>query len=351
MKRSLFFLFAVFFISAQAAQHLSDEENTIHIYKQIAPRVVFVHNLKTVMMPNFDLSNIPVGAGSGFIWNEKGYVVTNFHVIQGASRLAVTLGKDKTYPAKLVGVEPRQDIAVLKIKAPDQVIDRAIKGRLPIADSNRLAVGQKTIAIGNPFGLSRTLTTGIVSALGRQISSGLTDVSIRNIIQTDATINPGNSGGPLLDSHGRLIGMNTMIFSTTGSSAGIGFAIPSNEIKNTVEQLIKHGRVIQSGIGIERFSDEFAAQLGVEGVIIKTVMPNTPAAKAKLKPAYLDDNGRLRLGDVIIGVNNEKIAEFDDLYYLLEHTKVGALIELKVLRNGKPRTVKLKTVDIFARRG
>ena len=255
-----------------------DEQNTIDIFSDSAPATVFV--IQNQLKRDFwsaRATEVPAGSGSGFIWDNKGHIVTNYHVVQGGSSFSVTLYNQKKYSAEIVGVEPKKDIAVLKINAPAQELTPIQVPR----DDYQLQVGQKTIAIGNPFGLDHTLTTGIISAIGREMA-GIGGVTIRDMIQTDAAINMGNSGGPLLDSEGQLIGMNTMIYSPSGSSAGIGFAVPYTAIKRVVPQIIRTGKAEQVGLGISIVSDDIAKRNKIKGVIIMSVSPGSPAEKAGL---------------------------------------------------------------------
>ncbi|MGZ3494793.1 MAG: S1C family serine protease, partial [Thermodesulfobacteriota bacterium] len=238
-----------------------DEKSTIALFKQASPSVVHITTLATVLgVLNLDILQIPQGTGSGFIWDEKGHIVTNFHVMQEADAARVTLADQSSWKARLVGAYPDKDLAVLVIDAPNNRLQP-----MPLGTSHDLQVGQKVFAIGNPFGLDRTLTTGVISALGREIES-VTRRRIREVIQTDAAINPGNSGGPLLDSAGRLIGVNTAIFSPSGAYAGIGFAIPSDEVARVVPQIIKHGKVVRPGMGIQVAPDQLTRQLNLKGV-------------------------------------------------------------------------------------
>jgi len=321
------------------------ERDNIAIFKRISPFVVNVHNMRANVNPFFDISGAQRGVGSGFIWNNKGYIVTNYHVVHGAHRLAVTLQNGKTVQAKIVGVEPRKDIAVLKMQST-----KALRGLLPmpsfpVADSAKIQVGQNAIAIGNPFGLNSTLTTGVVSAMDRAVP-GVAGVTIYGMIQTDASINPGNSGGPLLDSEARLIGMNTMIYSRSGSSSGVGFAIPSNTIAHVVDQLIRYGRVTTPGFGFQPLSDQVAGQLGIRGVIIGKVVPKTPAARAGLRGVYRDNAGQLRLGDIIVAINGKRINSYDDMYHTLSKIKVGEKVTVTILRNRRERRIQLRTMNI-----
>lgn len=326
---------------------LSSEENTVNVFKQSADKVIYVHRLSTVINRAAEKMNIPSGSGTGILWDNKGHIVTNFHVITGADNVAVSIGK-KTYPAKVIGSEPRKDIAVLEITSPEFLT--TIKAFTPfdIAHYEELEVGQKTIAIGNPFGLDHTLTVGVISALGRQVP-GAGGVSIRDMIQTDASINPGNSGGPLLDSQGRLIGVNTAIYSQSGSSAGIGFAVPADEISRIVAQIIQHGRVVLAGIGIQRVDQNTAMRLGVnKGILIGDIIPKTPASNIGLKGTYRDKFGQIHIGDIIVGLNNINIKDYDELYDLLTKINIGDEVKLTILRGKKLMYFNIKTIDIAA---
>lgn len=333
------------FANVSPAPILQSEKDTIHVFKQLSPLVVNVHRYTTVLGPMQNPYQVQSGWGSGFIWDRQGDIVTNFHVVQGASEVIVSLGQNQEVSARIIGVDARNDIAVLRLKDIKgiQALDKYLP--IPIADSAQLAVGQKAIAIGNPFGLARTLTTGVVSALHRNIP-GIAGVNIQNMIQTDASINPGNSGGPLLDSRGQLIGMNTMIFSQSGTSAGIGFAIPSNTISNIVTQLIQHGKVERAGIGVEVFNGQAERQLGIHGVLIKRVIPNSPAAKAGLVGIQRTPWGQIHLGDIIIKIDGKRIHSYDDLYHMISQKKIGSSISLTILRDGKIKTLQMKTMAI-----
>lgn len=322
---------------------LPDERATIAIFSNISPLVVNVHKLRTYVTSDFVQRDVQAGMGSGFLWNNQGYVITNFHVVAGANKIAVTLGKGKAYPARVIGGLARLDIAVLKLDDPEALKSLPNFKEFPLADSAKLQVGQDATAIGNPFGLDRTLTKGVISALGREIPGY--DGVIHNMVQTDASINPGNSGGPLLDSHGRLIGMNTMIFSQTGSSAGIGFAVPANDIKRVVDQIIQYGHVKQPALGVQIFNDEVARYLGVKGVVISAVIKGTPAAGAGLRGTLRDENGQIRLGDIIVKLNGQTVNSYEDLYQILDHVKIGDEVQLQYQRDGQSHDVKLKTMD------
>jgi S1-C subfamily serine protease len=333
-----------------------DERNTISIFKNAAPATVFVTQKRIVtdFWGGFAVE-VPAGSGSGFLWDAEGHVVTNFHVIDGARSLTVTLGgvehtpgsgpvkeSELSFEARVVGVEPRKDIAVLKIDAPR---DR-LRPILLAPPRPQLEVGQKVVAIGNPFGLDHTLTTGVISALGRQVE-GAGGVTIRDMIQTDAAINPGNSGGPLLDSSGRLIGMNTMIFSRSGQSAGIGFAVPATTIARIVPQLIQHGRVKQVGVGVSIDpAGRIESRLRLKGVVVLEVMPDGPAARAGV--VGLRREGRsVLVGDVIVGVDGLGIDDYDALHNALDGRKPGEKVKLRIRRGDEllEREMELVLVD------
>lgn len=325
---------------------LPDEANTINIFQKSSDKVVYVHRLATVI--NFHQKmQVPAGTGSGIIWDDKGHVVTNYHVIKGADEISVTLG-NMTVPAKVIGKEPRKDIAVLEIKSAKAL--KYLKSFKPfeIVHLKDLMVGQKAIAIGNPYGLDHSLSKGVISALGRKVP-GIGGVSIHEMIQTDTPINPGNSGGPLLNSAGQLIGMNSMIFSPSGSSAGIGFAVPAEYINRIVSQIIDNGRVVLSGIGIQQVQPSIARKLGVnKGILVADVLPNTPAAQKKLQGTYRDSWGRIMLGDVIVALNAHPVANYDALYHLLADIKVGEKVTVTIQRGDKKMNVTMKTIDIAA---
>lgn len=309
---------------------IEDEQNTVDIFDNAGPGTVFVTQNQIVRdRYTMRATEVPSGSGSGFIWDTDGHIVTNHHVIDGSSHLTVTLYNQKTYPAKLVGGEPKKDIAVLKIDAPTDELT-------PIPrpdDTYELAVGQKAIAIGNPFGLDHTITTGIISAMGRD-QLGYGGVTIRDMIQTDASINPGNSGGPLLDSSGQLIGMNTMIFSKSGASAGIGFAVPFSTIKRVVPQIIRTGKAQQIGLGISILPDAIARRNGIQGVIVRQVANNSPAARAGLRGVEQNYRGTY-IGDVIVGIDDKKVTNYDTLYNALDTHQPGDTIQVKIRREGK----------------
>ncbi len=306
----------------------SDERNTIDIFRNAAPSVVYITSIALRRnLFSLNVQEIPQGTGSGFIWDKQGRIVTNYHVISDANRLEVTLADHSSWKAVLVGAAPDRDLAVLQITAPADKLRPIVVG-----ESKNLLVGQKVFAIGNPFGLDQTLTTGVVSALGREITAA-TGRTIHDVIQTDAAINPGNSGGPLLDSAGRLIGVNTAIFSPSGASSGIGFAVPVGEVNRVVPQIIAKGKLIRPGLGITLANRRITEELGLEGVLILKVLPGTTAEKAGLRGTTQVRDG-LVLGDVIVAVNGKKVIDYDTLRDELERHEVGTEVILTLLREG-----------------
>jgi len=322
-----------------------DERRTIEIFRGASQSVVNIDSLaRRRDFFSLDVFEVPRGSGSGFIWDERGHVVTNFHVIEGGTRFVVTLadqGPDEPeWEAQVVGVAPDKDLAVLRIEAPAERLRS-----LPLGSSRDIVVGQRVLAIGNPFGLDQTLTTGVVSALGRELTSP-SGRTIRDVIQTDAAINPGNSGGPLLDSSGRLLGVNSQIYSPSGGSAGIGFAVPVDTVRRLVPQLIEHGRPIQPGIGIQALADHQARRLGIEGVIVRSVAPGTPADRAGLVGIRPTRSGRYVLGDVILAVDGESVPTLDDMAAAFEDTGVDVTVTLTVEREGRRREIQVRLVDL-----
>jgi len=312
-----------------ANAYIEDERNTIDVFEAASRATVFVSQRQVVRDFSRGMIEVPRGSGTGFVWDDRGHVVTNFHVVDGAQALTVTLTDGADYAATFVGGEPRKDIAVLRIDAPT---DKLVAIRLP-PDGHELRVGQKAIAIGNPFGLDSTLTVGVVSALGRDVE-GYGGVTIRDMVQTDASINPGNSGGPLLDSQGRLLGMNTMIFSRSGASAGIGFAVPTPTIKRVVSQIIEHGRVLNVGLGVTLLQDMQARRLGIRGVIIRDVSHGSPAAAAGLLGMRRTTRG-MALGDVIVAIDDQPIQRYDDLYQVMDAREPGQVVQVGIVRDGQ----------------
>ena len=323
---------------------LEAEQNVIDVFRAAAPATVFVTQKRMVRDLSMRALEIPAGTGTGFLWDAQGHVVTNYHVVDSGraqGRYSVTLHSQKTYDAELLGGDPNKDVAVLKLIGCDEPLTP-----LPLLPPEvKLAVGQTAIAIGNPFGLDHTLTTGVISALGREVQ-GYGGVTIRDMIQTDASINPGNSGGPLLDSGGFLIGMNTMIFSKTGSSAGIGFAVPVSAVRRVVPQVIATGRVQHPGIGIEPLPDHYAARAGIKGVVVTRVSPGSPAQLAGMRGLSQDRRGEISLGDIIVGIDEHVVADFDDLYNAFDRFNVGDEVTVKLIRDGQAASVKVKLVDL-----
>jgi S1-C subfamily serine protease len=317
--------------AVEARGDLSEEEKTnIKIYETASPSVAFVTNLTD--QPAFfglDVQRVPQGAGSGFVWDTDGHIVTNFHVVRGANAANVTLADHTTHPAKEIWYYESMDIAVVSIDPGQSKLVPVM-----IGSSQDLKVGQFAYAIGNPFGLDHSMTLGIVSALNREIESANGE-KIRGAIQTSAAINPGNSGGPLLDSAGRLIGMNSAIVSPSGSFAGIGFAIPVDEINRIVPQLIRHGKVVRPTLGVSIAPDQDAHKRGVDkGVLIAEVVSNSAAAEAGLKGTTKN-----RMGDVILAIDGTKINKFSDLQVALSNHKVGDTVTITILRDGETRDI------------
>ena len=306
------------------------EKATISLFERATPSVVFI-TTSDVRRDFFtrSLREYKSGSGSGFIWDDSGHIITNYHVIQGADRAMVTLSDQSSYPAKLVGSAPSKDLAVLKIDAPRNKLRPLRKGQ-----SYNLRVGQSVYAIGNPFGLDQTLTTGIVSALGREISS-VQGTPIKDVIQTDAAINPGNSGGPLLDSSGELIGVNTAIYSPSGASAGIGFSIPVDVVKWVVPDLINYGEIQRPNPGLVLAPQRTTRQLGIKGVLVLGVEEDSSAEKAGILPTYRDRQGVLHLGDIIVSINEDRINNENDLLVALENYRVGEEVEVLVERGNQ----------------
>ena len=318
-----------------------DELATIEIYKQAKNSVVYITTFGRNVLRLNPADIPPQGTGSGFIWDSDGHIVTNYHVIKGAGSAQVTLADGSSYSARLVGGAPENDLAVLLTDAPKDKMPA-----LQIGSSSELQVGQKVYAIGNPFGLDQTLTTGIISALGRELSDG-SNVPLLGMIQTDAAINPGNSGGPLLDSSGLLIGVNTAILSPTHTYAGIGFAIPVDEVNRVVTELIRNGKVARPQLGVRPAGDQVGyylqRELGYDpGVLILDLTPEGPAAKAGLRGTLIDANDRLRqLGDVIVAINDKRVKSNAELFGALARHKVGSAIKVTIIRDGDKKTMEV----------
>ncbi|KAL3698922.1 hypothetical protein R1sor_016944 [Riccia sorocarpa] len=319
------------FVAAPPRKLQKEELATVQLFKENTPSVVYITNLAVRRdVFTLDVMAVPQGSGSGFIWDKDGHIVTNYHVIRGASDLRVTLADQSVYEADVVGYDEDKDVAVLHIDAPEEKLRP-----LPVGSSSDLLVGQKVYAIGNPFGLDHTLTTGVISGLRREISSAATGRPIQDVIQTDAAINPGNSGGPLLDSSGTLIGINTAIYSPSGTSSGVGFSIPVDTVSGIVEQIVKYGKVTRPVLGISFAPEQSVEQLGVTGVLVLDAPPTGPAGKAGLRPTKRDGYGRLVLGDVITSLNGQKVTNGSDLYKILDRCKVGDKVEVEILRGDK----------------
>jgi len=316
----------------------ADERSTIALFHKASKSVVFITT--TTRQVDFWTRNVfevPQGSGSGFVWDESGHIVTNFHVVQGAASAKVTLGETE-YDADAVGVAPDQDLAVLKIRAA-----RGNLAPIAIGTSADLQAGQKVFAIGNPFGLDHSLTTGIVSALGRTIQS-VTNRPIDGVIQTDAAINPGNSGGPLLDSAGRLIGVNTAIYSPSGASAGIGFAVPVDTVSRIVPELITHGQVARPRLGVvldDRTSTIVSRRLGVEGVLLAKVAEDSPASSAGLRGTRINRDGSIIPGDIVQEIDGKKVTTRDELLGRLGNYRPGDNVTLTVWRDRQTLKVRV----------
>jgi S1-C subfamily serine protease len=311
----------------------ADEQSTIALFQRSSASVVYISTRNRVVDPwTRDLFSIPRGTGSGFVWDERGHVVTNFHVIAGASEARVRLSDGRDSPATLAGASPEHDLAVLRLRLNGALAP------VPIGSSHDLKVGQKVFAIGNPFGLDWTLTTGIISALDRSLPAQDGRTLIEHLIQTDAAINPGNSGGPLLDSAGRLIGVNTAIFSPSGASAGVGFAVPVDTVNRVVPQLIARGKYIRPSLGIEideGLNQSATRQLGIEGVLVLRVTPGSPAAAAGLRGVRVTADGTLTPGDIIVAVDGRPIDSVARLLARLDDYQVGDTVRLTILRDGR----------------
>jgi S1-C subfamily serine protease len=312
-----------------------DEKATIELFRTTSPSVVNVLNLTERRdIFRFNVQQIPRGTGTGVVWDQEGHIVTNFHVVEGASAVRVIFADGSKYDSRDVRGYPDKDLAVVRIQAPRDKLHP-----IPIGTSNDLQVGQKAYAIGNPFGLNQSLTTGVVSALGREIES-VNGRPIRGVIQTNAAINPGNSGGPLLDSAGRLIGVTTSILSPSGAFAGIGFAIPVDEVNQVVPQLIAFQKIVRPRLGVYIAQDSEARQLGVtEGALIVQVVRGGPAHKASLRGMHYNDEGDVALGDIILKINDQAVKSKRDLFAALEKLKPGDTVQVTVQREDQPKTV------------
>ncbi|HBB87510.1 MAG TPA: peptidase S1 [Blastocatellia bacterium] len=321
----------------------SDEQNNIEIYRTLSPGVVNVHST-SYARDFFGVVEPQEGSGSGSVIDQSGNILTNYHVIEGAQKLAVSFGGQKNYAAKVVGGDPDTDLAVIKlIEMPKEPLTI-----IPLGDSDKLAVGQKVLAIGNPFGMDRTLTTGVISGLQRPIRAR-NGRPIEGAIQTDASINPGNSGGPLFDSHGRMIGINSQILSPSGASAGVGFAVPVNIAKRIVPELVRSGEIRRPKLGIStRDVETLKTQVELpvsDGVLIWQIAPGGPAANAGLRGLTQTENGDVEVGDVIVGIDSEKVANTDELYRILNKHGVGDQVQVQILRNGRRLSVPVRLTE------
>ncbi|HEY0080357.1 MAG TPA: trypsin-like peptidase domain-containing protein [Pyrinomonadaceae bacterium] len=317
----------------------TDERNNIEVYKTVSPGVVFITS--TSMSRDFFDYGERSGTGSGSVIDKEGHILTNFHVIEGAQRLSVNFGGDKNYPAREVGRDPDTDLAVIKVEGAPRELLHVV----PFADSDRLVVGQKVLAIGNPFGLDRTLTTGVISGLQRPIQAR-NGRQIEGAIQTDASINPGNSGGPLLDSQGRMIGINSQILSPAGGSVGVGFAVPVNIAKRVVPQLIKNGVVLRPKLGIGTYNvKEVRTQVELpveEGVGVLQVIPGGAAAAAGLRGLQQTADGDVVLGDIIVAIDGERVSDRNDLFRILDKHQINDTVQVEIVRNGRRQTVSVR---------
>jgi S1-C subfamily serine protease len=321
----------------------TDEQNNIEVYRTLSPGVVFIHST-TYARDFFGFVEQQQGSGSGSILDQQGNILTNYHVIENAQKLSVSLGGKKDYPAVFVGGDPDTDLAVIRLTekpaGPLTVV--------PFGDSERLVVGQKVLAIGNPFGLDRTLTTGVISGLQRPIRAR-NDRLIEGAIQTDASINPGNSGGPLLDSHGRMIGINSQILSPSGSSAGVGFAVPVGIAKRVVPEILKYGQVRRPKLGIStRDVAAFRNQVDLpvsEGVLIIQVARGGGAAVAGLRGMQQTEMGDVEFGDIIVGIDNDKVGNSDELFRVLDKHKIGETVQVHIWRNGRQMSVPVRLME------
>jgi S1-C subfamily serine protease len=319
---------------------VSDEQNSIEVYKALAPGVAFITST-SYEQDYYGGIQEGKGSGSGSVIDNQGHILTNYHVVDDAQKLSVSLGGDKTYPARIIGGDPDTDLAVIKIDAPREALTV-----VPLGDSDKLEVGQKVLAIGNPFGLDRTLTTGVISGLQRPIR-GTNNRPIEGAIQTDASINPGNSGGPLLDKYGRMIGINAQIYSRSGVSSGVGFAIPVNIAKRIVPQLIQFGEVRRPKLGIDGVSVEKLSAQGLDlpvekGLLLRSVVEGSPAQTAGLRGLMRSSNGQVVMGDIIVSIDGQAIGDLDDLYRLLDKKQIGDTVRVEFVRNGRTQTVPVR---------
>jgi S1-C subfamily serine protease len=325
---------------------VSDEQNSIEVYKALAPGVAFITTSSQVQNLYGEELETEKGNGSGSVIDAQGHILTNYHVVEGLStKLTVSFGGEKVYPAKVVGGDPDTDLAVIEIEPGADKLTI-----VPLGDSDQLEVGQKVLAIGNPFGLDRTLTTGVISGLQRPIRAR-NGRPIEGAIQTDASINPGNSGGPLLDKFGRMIGINSQILSPQGGSVGVGFAIPVSIAKRVIPQLIQFGEVRRPKLGATLYSVEQLSEQGIKmpvakGLLIRSVSPGGSAATAGLHGLSQAGDGELVLGDIITSIDGNAVADLDDLYKLLDKKQIGDTVEVEIYRNNKSQKISVKLMPL-----
>lgn len=317
-------------------QTVSDEQNNIEVYRTISPGVAFIRTT-SVEQDFYGEPQEGRGSGSGSVIDSNGHILTNDHVVAGAQKLTVSLGGDKVYPARKIGSDPDTDLAVIKIDAPREALTV-----VPLGDADQLVVGQKVLAIGNPFGFDRTLTTGVISGLQRTIRAR-NGRPIEGAVQTDASINPGNSGGPLLDSRGRMIGINSQILTPGGGSVGVGFAVSVNVAKRVIPQLIQFGEVRRPKLGVNAIDVERLRAQGIQmpvekGLFLRNVVPGGSAERAGLRGLQETANGGAVLGDIITSIDGEQMDELDDLYRVLDRKQIGETVQVEVFRDGK-RTI------------
>src|SRR5215213_8401621 len=327
---------------------VSDEQNSIEVYKSLSPGVAFITTSAQAQNLWGEEGETEKGNGSGSVIDAQGHILTNYHVVEGATKLTVSFGGEKTYPAKVVGGDPDTDLAVIKIEPGADKITV-----VPLGDSEQLEVGQKVLAIGNPFGLDRTLTTGVISGLQRPIRAR-NGRTIEGAIQTDASINPGNSGGPLLDKFGRMIGINSQILAPGGGgSVGVGFAVPVNIAKRIVPQLLQFGEVRRPKLGAALYSVEQLAERGIQmpvakGVLIRSISPGGSASNAGLRGLTQDSDGEVVLGDIITSIDGTKVADSDDVYKVLDKKQIGDTVQVEIYRGTKSQVVTLKLTPLPA---
>jgi putative serine protease PepD len=320
---------------------VTDEQNSIEVYRAVSPGVAFISTTSYTQDMWGDVAE-GKGNGSGSVIDNNGHILTNYHVIEGAQKLNVNFGGNKVYPARVIGGDPDTDLAVIQIDSPPAGLPV-----VPLGDSDKLAVGQKVLAIGNPFGLDRTLTTGVISGLQRPIRAR-NDRPIDAAIQTDASINPGNSGGPLLDKYGRMIGINSQILSPAGGSVGVGFAIPVNTARRVVPQLIQFGEVKRPQLGASLTSVADLTQRGItlpikNGLLVRSATPGGAAANAGIRGLMQDRNtGEIEIGDIITAVDGEKVNDTDEVYRILDKKNIGDTVNVEIFRDGRSTTVPVR---------